>query len=208
MLVATRPPTPTVPQSPEVGRSFTLAPGQLEPAHGIGQVPGDPVRSAVTAGDQSKTSDEQMVSEFDRFFRAQPAICDFIVELTHESGQKIQELSLFLSYMVFKTIEVGQTAAPRVAVKPEDIETAYRDTEAWMSRVSEAEGVELQSAIAASLEKDTEPQLLQYIISELNEPMEDGADLNDEEKGEVFFVLKTVISTLTAEPRRRIIEID
>src|SRR6266849_4823699 len=59
-------------------------------------------------------SDEQMVNEFDRFFRAQPAICDFIVELTHESGQKIQELSLFLSYMIFKTTEVGETS-PRDA---------------------------------------------------------------------------------------------
>jgi hypothetical protein len=48
-------------------------------------------------------SDEQMVSEFDRFFRAQPAICDFIVELTHESGQKIQALSLFLSYSLSRT---------------------------------------------------------------------------------------------------------
>jgi hypothetical protein len=152
-------------------------------------------------------TDEQMVSEFDRFFRAQPAICDFIVELTHESGQKIQELTLFLSYMIFKTTEVGETS-PRDAVNPEDIETAYHETELWMSRVSDAEGVELQPAIAASLEKDTEPYLLQYIISELNEPMEDGAALNDEEKGEVFFVLKTVISTLTAEPRRRIIEIE
>jgi hypothetical protein len=151
--------------------------------------------------------DEQMVSEFDRFFHAQPSICDFIVELTHESSQKIQELSLFLSHMVFKTIEVEETPH-RDAVGPEDIEAAYHNTELWMTRVSEAEGVELQSAIAASLEKDTEPYLLQYIISELNEPMEDGAALNDEEKGEVFFVLKTVISTLTAEPRRRIIEID
>ena len=86
--------------------------------------------------------------------------------------------------------------------------SAYLDTELWMERISGAEGGELQSAIAASLEKDTEPYLLQYIISELNEPMEDGAGLNDEEKGEVFFVLKTVISTLTAEPRRRIIEIE
>ena len=32
--------------------------------------------------------------------------------------------------------------------------------------------------------------------------------LSDEEKGEVFFVLKTVISSLTREPKRRIIEID
>src|SRR6185436_9942150 len=75
-------------------------------------------------------TDEQMVAEFDRFFRAQPAICDFIVELTQESGQQIQELSLFLSYMVFKTIELGQ-AAGTGAIKPEEIEAAYRDTESW-----------------------------------------------------------------------------
>src|SRR5438132_13324991 len=101
-------------------------------------------------------TDEQMVNEFDRFFRAQPAICDFIVELTHESGQKIQELSLFLSYMIFKSTE-GEESTSRDAVKPEDIETAYRDTETWMARISETEGVQLQSAIAASLQKDTEP---------------------------------------------------
>jgi hypothetical protein len=152
-------------------------------------------------------TDEQMVSEFDRFFQAQPAICDFIVELTHESGRNIQELSLFLSYMIFKTIETGETSS-RDAVKPEDIETAYHDTESWMARISDAQGAELQSAIAASLAKDTEPHLLQYVIAELNEPLEDGASLNDEEKGEVFFVLKTVISSLTSEPTRRIIEID
>ena len=152
-------------------------------------------------------TDEQMVGEFDRFFRAQPAVCDFIVELTHESGQKIQELALFLSYMVFKTMEGAQTGSAGI-VKPEDIEAAYRDTESWMARVSQSEGAELQSAIAASLQRDTEPYLLQYVISELNEPMEDGAELNDEEKGEVFFVLKTVISSLCSEPKGRIIEID
>ena len=37
---------------------------------------------------------------------------------------------------------------------------------------------------------------LNRVISELNEPTEDGVELNDEEKGEVFFVLKTVISSL------------
>ena len=152
-------------------------------------------------------TDEQMVAEFDRFFRAQPAICDFIVELTQDSGQQIQELSLFLSYMVFKTMEVGQ-AGSTDAVKPEEIESAYRDTESWMAHVSEVDGSELQSAIAASLQRDTEPYLLQYIISELNEPLEDGAELNDEEKGEVFFVLKTVISSLGSEPKGRIIEVD
>jgi hypothetical protein len=140
-------------------------------------------------------SDEQMASEFDRFFREQPAICEFVAELTQESGQKIQELSLFLSYMVFKTMESDESANVD-SVTPAAIEAAYRESEFWIERISQAEGTELQSAIAGSLQKDTEPQLLQYVIAELNEPMEDGIELDDEEKGEVFFVLKTVITSL------------
>jgi hypothetical protein len=136
-----------------------------------------------------------MASEFDRFFREQPAICEFVAELTQESGQKIQELSLFLSYMVFKTMESNESASVD-SVTPAAIEAAYRESEFWIERISQAEGTELQSAIAGSLQKDTEPQLLQYVIAELNEPMEDGIELDDEEKGEVFFVLKTVITSL------------
>jgi hypothetical protein len=154
-------------------------------------ISGESVELACSAVGQY--TDEQMVKEFDRFFRAQPAVCDFVFELTHESAQKIQELSLFLSYMVFKTMETADTAAE--AVKPEDIEAAYRDTESWMTTISQVEGPELHAAIVRSLQHDSEPHLLQYVISELNEPTEDGEELNDEEKGEVFFVLKTVISS-------------
>src|SRR5437899_1205167 len=150
-------------------------------------------------------SDEKMVEEFDRFFRAQPAICDFVVELTHESGQKVQELSLFLAYMVFRAIET-ETPDSVTKVTPETIEAGYRETESWMERISESEGTELQSAIAASLQRDAEPYLLQYVISELNEPMEGGGELDEEEKGEVFFVVKTVISSLQNQSRGRIIE--
>src|SRR5262245_40098468 len=113
----------------------------------------------------SEYTDEQMVDEFDRFFRSQPAICEFIVGLTHESGKKIQELSLFLSYMVFKTMEMAH-AGSTITIKPEDIENAYRDTEAWMERVSQTENLQMESAIATGLQKETEPYLLQYVISE------------------------------------------
>ena len=160
-----------------------------------------------TCSEVGEYSDEMMVGEFDRFFRQQPAICDFVVELTHGSGQKIQELSLFLSYMVFKTMEMDAAGAVS-AVTPEAIEAAYRESEFWIERISQAEGSELQSAIGENLQTDTEPYLLQYVISELNEPLEDGAKLDDEEKGEVFFVLKTVISSLKGEQKGRIIEVE
>ncbi|PYS28710.1 MAG: hypothetical protein DMG11_11670 [Acidobacteria bacterium] len=168
-------------------------------------ITGDSVEKACS--EVGEYSDEKMVGEFDRFFREQPAICEFVVELTHESGQKIQELSLFLAYMVFKAIEMNEpnTLGP---VTSEAIEAAYRDSESWIERISATESEELESTIAASLQKDTEPYLLQYVISELNAPLDDGSALDDEEKGEVFFVLKTVISSLTPEEKGRIIEIE
>ena len=167
-------------------------------------VTGESVETACA--EVGEYTDDRMVGEFDRFFHAQPAVCEFIIELTQESGQKIQELSLFLSYIVFKAIGIEQAGNVNT-VKQEDIEAAYRNTESWMNQVGQAKSAELRSTIAASLNQDTEPFLLQYVISELNEPIEADVELNDEEKGEVFFVLKTIIASVE-QPKRRIIEID
>jgi hypothetical protein len=142
-------------------------------------------------------TDDRMMKEFDAFFKEQPSICDFITELTSESSLRIQELSLFLSYMIFKTIKISQPAAV-TAVTPESIESAYRESESWIDRINE-EGDNAQ------IPADPEPYLTQYVISELNQPLEDGKLLQDEEKGEVFFVLKTVISSLTRSPLGQII---
>jgi hypothetical protein len=137
-------------------------------------------------------TDDRMMKEFDAFFREQPSICDFITELTSESSMPIQELSLFLSYMVFKTVRMGQPEA-LAPITPESIESAYRESETWIDRIN-------QEGDHAQIPADPEPHLIQYVISELNQPLENGKLLEDEEKGEVFFVLKTVISSLTRSP--------
>jgi hypothetical protein len=134
-------------------------------------------------------NEERMMSEFDTFFKEQPSICDFITELTSESSMKIQELSLFLSYMVFKTVKMAQRDT-LATVSSQSIEAAYRESESWIDRIN-------QGMDATQIPVDPEPHLTQYVISELNQPLEDGKLLEDEEKGEVFFVLKTVISSLT-----------
>ena len=149
-------------------------------------------------------SDETMAEEFERFFHEQPAVCDFVVDLTHESGQKIQELSLFLAYMVFKAVQVG--GGHPASISRDALESAYHASESWINQMSEAEGPELQTALAASFNKDTEPYLLQYVISELNQPLEDGSELDDNGKGEVFFLLKTVISSLSNKENTIVLE--
>jgi len=133
-----------------------------------------------------------MMKEFDRFFARQPGICDFVSELTSESATEIQELSLFLSYMVFKAAEAAELDPRGLAEVPAArIESAFNDSESWIERIERAQdqGVGLEA-------DDMEPFLMQYVISELNQPLEDGRLLEDEQKGEVFFVLRTVISSL------------
>ena len=147
-------------------------------------------------------TDDQMMSEFDRFFQKQPGICDFVAELTSESTVEIQELSLFLSYMVFKAAEAAEPGTPEnlAEVSAERIESAFHESESWIERIEKA-----QDDKSALMPDDTEPFLVQYVISELNQPLEDGRLLQDEEKGEVFFVLKTVISSLTRSPLGQVI---
>src|SRR5262245_39278774 len=140
----------------------------------------------------SSYTDDRMMTEFEAFFKEQPSICDFITELTSESSVPIQELSLFLSYMVFKTVKMGQ-ANSLAPITAENIESAYRESESWIDRIN-------QEGDRAQIPSDPEPYLIQYVISELNQPLENGKLLEDEEKGEVFFVLKTVISSLTRSP--------
>src|SRR6185503_8121202 len=81
-------------------------------------------------------TDDRMMKEFDGFFKEQPSICDFITELTSESAMKIQELALFMSYMVYKAIKRG-TPEGVPAVSPERIEAAYKESEGWIERINE-----------------------------------------------------------------------
>jgi hypothetical protein len=140
-------------------------------------------------------TDDQMMQEFDRFFQKQPGICEFVTELTSDSTTEIQELSLFLSYMVFKAAEAAEPEGmdKLLEVSADRIESAFRESESWIDRLEQITQAEPQSNKVVP--EDIEPILVQYIISELNQPLEDGTLLVDEQKGEVFFVLKTVISS-------------
>ena len=108
-------------------------------------------------------TDDQMMSEFDRFFQKQPGICD--------------------------------SAGNLIEVSVERIESAFHESESWIERIEQA-----QDDKSSLQPDDSEPFLVQYVISELNQPLEDGTLLGDEQKGEVFFVLRTVISSFARKP--------
>ena len=141
-------------------------------------------------------SDEEMHREFERFFLGQPALCDFVMELTSESGQIIQGLTLFMSYIVLKATELSVDGNLDVVV-PTSVEQAYRESEAWIEKMTQVVETELGSAMASMAPEELEPHLLEYVVSTLNDPLEDGTELTDEQKGEVFLALKTVIASVS-----------
>jgi hypothetical protein len=129
-------------------------------------------------------TDDQMMSEFDRFFQNQPGICDFVAELTSESTSEIQELSLFLAYMVFKAAEAAErdasgslkeVSAEQIGIPPSMKVILDRTNRAGTGR-TEFPGPD-----------DSEPFLVQYVISELQPASRRRNAPGRRTKGEVFF---------------------
>ena len=106
-------------------------------------------------------TDERMMKEFDSFFKEQPSICDFITELTSESSMPIQELSLFLSYMVFKTMKLRnpETLPP---IPAESIEAAYRQSETWIDRINKTHNYKIISMYKPDMLDEYEKLFRQY----------------------------------------------
>ena len=136
--------------------------------------------------------DEALDREFEGFFRDQGEICDFVMDLTATSRQPVRELALYLSYVVYRV--VAEDSGPLRPVRPETIAAACLESRRWIERMSEpvvAEAAAVPEAAGA------EPYLIGYVVTEVQDAIEDGLDLGDEETGTVLFVLKTVISSLT-----------
>ncbi len=155
----------------------------------------DKIRTNVAA-----CSDEALEEEFDGFFQNQSEICDFVVDLTSTSSQRVRELTLYLSYVVYKAL-AEDGGGYGGAITSERIAAACRESEEWIQHLAEIEEAEIHSAPLSTVGE--EPYLIGFVVTEVHDAIEDGLDLKEEEKGTVFFVLKTVIRALTARGEDR-----
>ena len=148
--------------------------------------------------DVASCSDEALEREFDQFFSKQSEVCDFVMDVTSSSSQKVRELSLYLSYVTYKTLSGDLNLDEPIA--SEIIVRAGRESQEWIQKVGEMDAEQFSAASAS--EVGSEPYLLGFVVTEVQDAIEDGLDLNEEEKGTVFFVLKTVIAAMTGCARR------
>ena len=143
--------------------------------------------------DVAACSDETLEQEFEGFFASHSDVCQFVIDLTAESCQEVQELVLFLTFMVHKAVvQEGGNMQP---APPETITADYRESEEWMERMSRIQESEIESLSFTQVGE--EPHLLGLVVSEIDDAVEDGMQLDEEEKGTIFLVMKTVITSLT-----------
>lgn len=142
-------------------------------------------------------SDDALQREFEDFFRQQPEICEFVMDVTSSCTQKVRELSLYLSYVTYKTLALD-SGLDRPVQAPVIMEASKKSQE-WIHRMSTIEAVEFESASAFGI--GNEPYLLGFVATEVQDAIDSGLDLDEEEQGAVFFVLKTVIASLAGGPR-------
>jgi hypothetical protein len=138
-----------------------------------------------------------------RIGRTQRELLSFVLVFTQELGSDAHELSAYLFTVIYRMYEKAAETRIRT-IKPKEIQDAYEKNEKFMERFINADERFLKRA--ADSIASAQPFVVQYLVEaifEAPENPEDPLTLSEEETGEIFLTLKTVIDVLdhAASPR-------
>jgi hypothetical protein len=126
-------------------------------------------------------SEPQMAEEASRFIRHQPNLVDFLKEFTEDSHTEIQQLALYLSYLIWKIFTIDKKKKfPQI---PWEVcyQCFIKERRLWKENQVHAN------------EKNLQPNLILYIQSFFEK---DSENLKSEEveKGALLILLRSVIA--------------
>jgi hypothetical protein len=129
-------------------------------------------------------------------------LLSFVLVFTQELGQDAHELAVYLFTVIYRMYE--KAAGSRIRhIKPKEIQDAYEKNEKFIERFLNAD--ERFLARAAESMASSQPFVVQYLVEAVFGPPEDDEPLtmSEEDTGEIFLTLKTVIDVLdrAASPR-------
>ncbi len=125
----------------------------------------------------------------------QPALLAYVMASTHDSRPAVQELAVYLYYVVLQMFEAS---APERLTKVgiSRVEHHVDRNDSLLESLVPAHERFLERVV--EVESSTQPFVLRYVVEALLE--EDGPDLSppltDEETGLLFLTLKTVVDAL------------
>ena len=142
----------------------------------------------------AEEASEQMMA----FAVAQPEILGFINAFSEELREEAQEVLIFLTFVVYRVFETA-ASEPIPKVSSEAIVAKYEANQSLIVGLDEKDDKSFEEL--AALETSNQPNLFGYITEALldEDNPEDDIELDDEEFGEIFMLLKTVIDVVDAE---------
>jgi hypothetical protein len=134
--------------------------------------------------------------------KRQPAPLAYVLAETRDDRPQVQELAVYLFVVVFRMFE----SVPGHRLEPVPIERVERQSAAndeALERLNPAHERFLERA--AQRQSEAQPHVMRYLSEAILEIDDPNLDLTEEEQGQVFRVLKTVVDLLSdsCKPRSR-----
>ena len=125
--------------------------------------------------------------------KRQPALLAYVMAEMHESRPDAQELAVYLFYVVCRMF--GRLPGHRLKkVSISQVERRADENEAMLERLENADDRFLKRA--AQVEAESQPYVVRYLTEAILEGDDPDLEINEEESGLIFLVLKTVVDLL------------
>lgn len=133
--------------------------------------------------------------EMTRLGKKQPALLSFMFEFTRDLDQEVQQLAIYMFFVVCRIFEKGFKKKIR-KISPEEIINCYESNSDMMEKLDGAHEKFMERV--AKTQVAAQPCVMKYVVDTLMEISEDDdpIDLTDDDTGYLFLLFKTVIDAL------------
>ncbi|MBE9547734.1 MAG: hypothetical protein IMF10_09630 [Proteobacteria bacterium] len=143
----------------------------------------------------SAFSPDRANKEMMKLSKRQPNLLEFIMGITQDMNQDVQELAIYMFFVVCRIFEKGSTKK----IKKISLKEIIKCHESNIEFMESLEGThEKILERIASIQLSDQPYIMMYVVTTLMEtPDEDDpVDLTEEDIGYLFLILKTVMDLL------------
>lgn len=131
--------------------------------------------------------------EMKRISRRQHDLLVFVTTMCEQLSENAQEVAIYTFVVLYRMFERSH-GKPLPKAKPRQVTAAFEALDRDLGRLIGADDRFVERH--ARLTTEAEPFVMQYVSEVLMEPDDPDAKLSDEEVGEVFMYLKTVVDVL------------
>lgn len=130
------------------------------------------------------------------FAESQPNLLGFVMAVADELDDNASELSTYMLYVIYQMF-VNSTTETIPMVTEDQIKSQFYATAEMLEKLSESDDEPEEGEIPAEIQN--QPYIYKYVsesLLEFNEDPGDAEKISEEDFGEIFMMLKTVIDAV------------